>query len=395
MQRMSTIDLMGLFYMVSPFFQGSLKKIGIVPLVIKRKEYKTALDPLTNAKFSNEARENYSSLAESVRSFLLGIISEERNIEQKNLANLLSAASYESLGAKERNLIDQVGSWDDVKKAISDHDQKKIVNIDRLKLKNPRSNARSPQVAVVDFSETINNASAKGFKEAINQCIKDPKVGAIVLNLDSGGGGAVASETMRHYIVKAKERGKYVIASMSNACASGGYMVACEANRILALPTTITGSIGVVAGLFRFYPLLQKIGVSTDRIKADDALPPVYSFFLEEDSKEHQIVMRNIEKEIDVSYEYFVSLVAKSRNKTFEEAEKIAKGKVFSGLQAKEIGLVDEIGTLQDAIMQARNHIALKQNVPISSVPVLSPSFGFRKIIKRFKRFSGCKASLS
>jgi protease IV len=185
-------------------------------------------------------------------------------------------------------------------------------------------------------------------------------VRAILFRIDSPGGSAVASESIWREVVFARERGKPVIVSMGNVAGSGGYYVAAAADKIVAEPTTLTGSIGVLAGKLVVSDLLKKVGVSTDSVQvgANAAMfSPTTNF--------SQFAHDRLEAFLDETYKGFKDHVATGRHMTQEEVEAVAKGRVWSGEDAKAHGLVDELGGYAVALRLAKQAANLPPEAPV------------------------------
>ena len=206
---------------------------------------------------------------------------------------------------------------------------------------------------------------------AIAAAVADESVDAIVFRVDSPGGSPVASDTIWRETIRAKEAGKPVIVSMGNVAASGGYYVAAGATKIVAQPGTITGSIGVFAGKPNLRKLWNKVGVTWDSVSTSDnarAYSQVHGY----DEKGWAALQASL----DQIYVDFKGRVAEGRGMTPEQVEEIAKGRVWSGVRAKEIGLVDELGGMADAIRIAKVEAGLDAEADVN-VTVFPPSRGW------------------
>jgi len=210
------------------------------------------------------------------------------------------------------------------------------------------------KVAIVDVHGVIQNSS-----EVIRQLrkyAKDSSIPAVVVHINSPGGGAAPSQEIYEEIKKLREKGKKVVASMGTVGASGGYYVACAADTIVANPATLTGSIGVIFQFPVAEELFKKIGVKFEVIKRGE-IKDVGSIARSMTQRERE----SIQSVVDDTYEQFVEVVAESRGMKKEEVLKIADGSIFTGRQAKELGLVDELGNLQDAIKIAGEMVGIKE----------------------------------
>ncbi len=206
-----------------------------------------------------------------------------------------------------------------------------------------------------------NVMAAAEMTRAFRAAVRDASVRAILFRVDSPGGSAVASETIWREVVFARERGKPVIVSMGNVAGSGGYYVAAAADKIVAEPATLTGSIGVLAGKLVVADLLKKIGVSTDsaQIGANAAM---FSPTAEFSARAHA----RLEAFLDEIYKGFKDHVATGRHMTQEEVEAAAKGRVWSGEDAKAHGLVDELGGYEAALRLAKEAAKIPPEAPVT-----------------------------
>ncbi len=210
------------------------------------------------------------------------------------------------------------------------------------------------KVAIVDVHGVIVNSS-----EVIRQLRKyaqDSSIPAVVVHIDSPGGAAASSQEIFEEINKIKEKGKKVVASMGTVGASGGYYVACAADTIVANPATITGSIGVIFQFPVAEELFKKIGLKYEVIKKGD-IKDVGTWTRSMTERER----KSLQTVVDDTYEQFIEAVAKSREMEKEKVIKLADGSIFTGRQAKELGLVDELGNLQDAIKIAGEMVGIKE----------------------------------
>lgn len=213
------------------------------------------------------------------------------------------------------------------------------------------------RIGVVSIKGIISDS--KPVVELIKKYRKDDRVKAIILRIDSPGGGTAASQEIYREIQRTVSK-KKVVASMGNVAASGGYYVALAANKIVANPATLTGSIGVILDLPNFKELLKKIGVSRETIKSGpykDIGSPVREMTPEE--------RRLLEEVINNVYQQFVEVVVKGRRLSREQVEKIADGRIFTGEQAKALGLIDELGSFEDAIDLTKRMVGLSGEVKL------------------------------
>lgn len=200
-----------------------------------------------------------------------------------------------------------------------------------------------PKVAIVDVFGEI--SSSEDVVAQLRKWRKDSSVKAIVVHINSPGGGVAPSQEIYSEILKTREKGKPVVASMGSVAASGGYYIACGADKIVSNPGTLTGSIGVILSFPTAKPLLEKIGLSWETVKSGD-LKDVGSFTRPMTPEEE----RMLTSVIDDTYRQFVKAIADGRNKSEEEIFPLADGSIFTGRQAYNLGLVDTLGSFEDAI---------------------------------------------
>jgi protease-4 len=234
-------------------------------------------------------------------------------------------------------------------------------------------NTQSPEnvIGVIKIEGTIMGGSgsigifgsqpgADSIIKQLREAEKDDNVEAVVLRINSPGGAAAASREIRDQVVKLGRSGKKVVASMGDVAASGGYMVACAADKILANPSTTTGSIGVIMQLQNTEELYDKLGIRTITIKSGphkDMGSPDRPL-----TEEEREILQSM---IDDMYDQFVSVVAEGRNMTKEEVRQVADGRVFTGRQALELGLVDQLGDFYDAVEVAKEMAGIDGEVTL------------------------------
>ncbi|MCB0722103.1 MAG: signal peptide peptidase SppA [Ignavibacteriae bacterium] len=216
----------------------------------------------------------------------------------------------------------------------------------------------SERIAVVDLDFTI--ISSESIVRQFKKYAKDDRVKAIILRINSPGGGVAASQEMYEIIRRTRDGGKPVIVSMGSIAASGGYYSACGSSYIFANPGTLTGSIGVIINLMSFKELAEKIGIKETTIKSGelkDAGNP-FKVLTEKDSLYFQDIINN-------SFQQFFDVVATERHIDRERLKEIANGRVFTGSQALELGLVDKLGTFDDAVKYAADLVGIEGDPPL------------------------------
>ncbi len=361
------------------FFKDFQDKSGIRMEVIRHGKYKSAVEPFLDNKMSDANREQITALLNSIWATVSADISKSRNIplpKLNEIANGLLARTPEM--AKQQHLVDIV-AYEDVyhdalRKALKvdkDEDYNKISISDYTQnhVTTALANTATDQIAIIyaqgeigSGEGDVNTIGEGSMRRSLQEARKNDDVKAIVLRIDSPGGSALTSDLIWREIEITKKV-KPVVVSMGNYAASGGYYIACNANKIFAENNTITGSIGVFGMLPNFSPLANKLGINSEQVKTHENAAN-YSPFLPVDEKFKAFTLEGVEK----IYNTFVTHVAEGRKMTFAQVDSIAQGRVWSGTEALKIGLVDKIGGLNDAIAEAARIAKVKkystQNYP-------------------------------
>ncbi|OFW82856.1 MAG: hypothetical protein A2018_00455 [Alphaproteobacteria bacterium GWF2_58_20] len=361
------------------FARDALSKLGISFDMRTRKDYKTAADMLTKSAMTPANRDMLESLVQDISATVLEDIVAARHIPLEKLETLVAKAPLTAEDALETHLIDGIAHSetvfeDTLSRAGSDADSMDL--FDYLASHAPNVSGDQKNIALIYATGEIRrgtDGSMAPFSEntlgqaetvaaEIMDATDDENVAAIVLRVDSPGGSAVASETVRGAILRARASNIPVVVSMGNTAASGGYWIAMDANRIIAQNTTLTGSIGVLAGKPVAQELLTKLGVSWEGVSSgENALmwSPARPFTPEEST--------HIDTLVDAIYEQFKTRVAAARGLSPEEVEMVAQGRVWTGRQALGLHLVDGIGGLHEAWLAARETagISRQQDVPL------------------------------
>ncbi len=365
------------------FYRGSLDKLGIVPEFIKIGKYKNAPDQYLRKDMSEEQREVINAILDGYFGNLVNAIAEARGKSPEDVRSIIDGAPYHAKQALEIGLIDGASYrnqvYDDLKNRLGykAEDELRIVSENTYKEVTPESLNlnKGERIAVVYASGTINIGSSQNspvsgsfvgsdtIVKAINTAAKDDTIKAIVLRVDSPGGSALASDLMWNAIEEAKKK-KPVVVSMADVAASGGYYIACNANKIVAHPNTITGSIGVFMGKPNVKGLYDWLGVSNEYVMRGKNA----GIFRETESWTDD-ERKKMESQTNIIYfDDFVPKVAAGRNKSPEEVNSIGQGHVWTGTQAKENGLIDEFGGLDKAISIAKELAQIPADKEINRV---------------------------
>ncbi|WP_338841305.1 signal peptide peptidase SppA [Flavobacterium ginsenosidimutans] len=361
------------------FFKDFQDKSGIHMEVIRHGKYKSAVEPFLENKMSDANREQITALLNSIWATVSADISKSRNIplpKLNEIANGLLARTPEM--AKQQHLVDIIAYedvyHDAIRKALKvdkDEDYNKISILDYTQnnVTTALANTATDQIAIIyaqgeigSGEGDVNTIGEGSMRRSLQEARKNDDVKAIVLRIDSPGGSALTSDLIWREIEITKKV-KPVVVSMGNYAASGGYYIACNANKIFAENNTITGSIGVFGMLPNFSPLANKLGINSEQVKTHENSAN-YSPFLPVDEKFKAFTLEGVEK----IYNTFVTHVAEGRKMTFAQVDSIAQGRVWSGTEALKIGLVDKIGGLNDAIAEAAK-IAKVKNYSTQNYP--------------------------
>lgn len=379
------------------FYKGSLDKLGIEADVIQiGPKYKNAPDQYTKKEMGDGQREVINAILDEYWNRFTGAIAETRNKSPQDVSSLIDGAPYGATQAKSLGLIDdalykeqvydqlrqQLGYQGDAKlRTIRGADYREIPS-DSLGLN------QGERIAVIFASGAINvgrssNSPFGGnmvgsdtIVDAVNKAAADNSIKAIVLRVDSPGGSALASDLMWYAVENAKKK-KPVVVSMSDVAASGGYYIACNANKIVAEPSTITGSIGLFLGKPVVKGLYDWLGISNEYVMRGKNA----GIFRETEHWTDQERAKMVESANNVYYNSFVPKVAQGRNKTDEEVNSLGQGRVWTGTQAKQNGLIDEFGGLETAINVAKQLANLPADKEVRRVVLPEPKPFFETLL--------------
>ena len=346
----------------SQFFRGTLEKLRIEPQVIMYKEYKSAGEQFGSYEMSEANREALEAMLGAISDTFVERVVTSRSVEEESLRALMARGVLSVADVEAAGLVDEVGYRDQVESAlvslagVSDYRATSLAAYSQSL--RPAGRGR---VALVFGEGTIVSEPVSspfpGFNlglfsgprvaNHLRAAIDDTSVEAIVLRVDSPGGSPVGSDLVLREVDRAREAGKPVVVSMADVAASGGYWVSMGADRIIAHPTTITGSIGVVFSKFNLEGFWEWIGAGTDRVKTAENADIMGTSAWDEEDREAVMTW------MDQVYDGFTSGVANYRGLEPAVAEQRARGRVWSGRDALELGLIDGFGGLTEAIQLA------------------------------------------
>ena len=358
------------------FLRGTLDKLKIVPDFYHIAEFKTATNQYTEKKFTPAHREEVESLLTSLYDQYVTEVSAARHMDRAHFADLMQKGPFLPQDAMQNKLVDRLAYWDQVQ----DFFRQKTGEwrpAGFAQYRQGLSDGSGPKIAIIYASgEIVSGASqitpggtvvmgGDSVAAEIREARTDSSIRAIVLRVDSPGGSAVASEVIRREVELARKK-KPVVVSMSDVAASGGYWISMSADKIIADPGTITASIGVLSGKMNISGLYKLLGLSTDYVATSDnatLYSPQQDF-----TPAQQLIVQRMLRDI---YTSFTQGVAQGRGLPIATVDKIAKGRVWSGEQAKGLGLVDDLGGTDRAVTVAKElaHIPVNSSVEIVRLP--------------------------
>ncbi|MBS0522815.1 MAG: signal peptide peptidase SppA [Proteobacteria bacterium] len=398
MQPSGGFQVMGLA-VESSFLRSGLDKLGVKVEGGKRWEYKSAPDTFTETGFTAPARQNLQQLIDSLYGQFIDDVARERKLPPPKLRALIDSAPFEAERALKEKLVDKLGYRADAmnevwKRAGSTRD---LVTIQEYAGDDKRPHSTSGEViALVHATGTITSSTAGGLLDddsvatsddvvdALDSAARTKEVKAIVLRIDSPGGTYPAADAMADAVGRARSAGKPVVVSMGDVAASGGYLAAVRADVIVAQPTTITGSIGV----FGIWPvatkMLDALGVKFERLSTGGNAG-MYSPFQPPTDTQKAVINRSL----DFIYADFTRQVGEARKLDPAKVDAAARGRVFSGVDAKQAGLVDELGGLQLALSIAKAKANIDEAQPIRVRHFPPESDRWQKLADRLMRLVG------
>ena len=347
----------------SPFLRKALDKIGVQPQLLQREEFKGVMNTFTDSSLPEPQRQNLQRLADSWVDQVATGIAASRGIDKREVRLRIDKGPYLAAEALEFGLVDRLGYWDELKAELDRRagEEAEFLDLSAYEKRRDKPEPDGPVIGLVYGLGPVQMTDDQGdsgfgnlvmgadtVAQAIRDAVADEEVEAIVFRVSSPGGSYVASDVIWREVRLAREADKPVIVSMGNIAASGGYFVAAPAERILAQPGTVTGSIGVVSGKMALGGLWEHLGVTWDGVQAGenaDMWSPHRTF--------DDAGWARLESMIDAVYEDFTAKVAEGRDMDRTEVLEAAKGQVWTGEDALARGLVDELGGFARAVAVA------------------------------------------
>lgn len=359
----------------TPFLRRLLDRLAVVPDLDHRREYKSAMYLLTEDRYTAPHREATLAILDSQLVRIVADIAHDRGLTESTVGELIDRAPLLPHEAMEAGLVDALSYRDEVyDRAKGERGQ--LLTVDAYLRRAGRPHRRGPKVALVygvgaiqrgrPRFDPLGRSSSMGADEvarAFREAVADDKVKAILFRVDSPGGSAVASEVIRREVGRARQAGKPVVVSMGDVAGSGGYWISVDADRIVAQPGTITGSIGVVSGKMVTRGAWAKAGIDVDELhlgRNATMFTPDRPFSDTERAR--------LEASLDFIYDEFKARVADGRGLDSDRVEEVAKGRVWTGEEAHRLGLVDELGGLETALVVARELAGIAPETPVRVV---------------------------
>lgn len=365
------IDFRGFSAMI-PFFKDMLDRLGVKMQVIYAGKFKSATEPFRRNDISPENRLQLTEYINDRYDLFVDDIARSRNMESDEIRRIANEFLLRKpQDAVELGLADNIKYRDEVYKIIKDKiglDEKKDLNLVKLKnYFNPKldikdQSAKDKIAVVFAEGEIRDNNKDQGvidgekYAKMIREIRKDKGIKAMVLRVNSPGGSVLASDKIRREVLACKEAGLPVVISMGDLAASGGYYIAADGDSIFAEPNTLTGSIGVFGVLPSFQKMMSsKLGVRFDTVSTGQ-YSSSYTTFFDMSNREFEIVQQMVEQ----TYDDFLTVVSEGRGMSKEAVNEIAQGRVWTGKRAVELGLVDKLGNLEDALGAAADLAGIK-----------------------------------
>jgi len=389
LQPSGDVGLTG-FHLESPFFAGTLEKLGLTPRLDHRYEYKNAMNTFTETGFTDAHREAMSTLMNSFFDSMVSDVAEARELGEEEVRQLIDRGPFLGQEAVDAGLVDALAyrdvAYDEIRRRAGEDAE--LLYLGEYLSRAGRPHDEGTRVALIyGVGMVVRGASeydpvadsvtmgSDTVAAAFRAAVDDEKVKAILFRVDSPGGSYVASDAIWREVVRAREAGKPVIVSMGEVAASGGYFVAMPADKIVAQPGTVTGSIGVLGGKLLTSEMWNKLGVSWDSVQTSDHAD-MWTGLEDYDETEWQ----RFQSWLDRVYEDFTAKVAEGRGMPIEEVKELAKGRIWSGTDALDNGLVDALGGVETALELAREAAGLEPGADVELALFPRPQTPFQAL---------------
>jgi len=393
LQPTGDVNLSGIIY-ESPFISSMLEKLNVTPRFDQRYEFKNAMNLFTDTKMTPAHREAMTQLMDAQFGQMVRGIADARNMTEDEVRGLFDHGPFLTQQAVDAGLVEGLAYRDEVRDDLSN----RVDGTTRFLAWNKyldsagRANSSGTGVALIygvgnimrgesGYNPVLGNMvmGSDTVAQALRDAIDDDDIHAILFRVDCPGGSAVASESVRREIVRARAAGKPVIVSMGNVAASGGYWVSLNADRIIAQPGTITASIGVLAGKFLTTNFWSDLGITWDDVQSS-----AFSSHYSSSYDYTESGWAAFQAWLDKIYVEFTDKVAEGRDLPIERVREIAKGHIWSGEDALDLGLVDELGGFPTALSAVRELLDLDAGAPLELILLPREKTKFEKYMALF-----------
>ncbi|MGE0173477.1 MAG: signal peptide peptidase SppA [Oligoflexales bacterium] len=386
------------------YFKDALDKLGIELTVVKEGQFKSAMEPFVANEPSQPTQEMYKSIESNLRNHLVDAVVTSRKIDEKKVRGWLDRGFFTAEQAKKELLVTDSTPRDlfelDFKKTI---DADSVVEFEKYLDATEDLDERSfasgnSKIALLEAKGTIfmdednsapDSITPDSFNEQLSWAMDEDDVKAVVIRIDSPGGSALASDIIGRQVRKLREK-KPVVVSMGGVAASGGYYIAAPATKIIADPTTITGSIGVISAIPHAAGFTEKWGVHFHTFSGS-ARKDVFNFGAKPNPEDLAILAEQMKD----TYKLFLNVVAEGRKIPLEKVEQLAQGRVYTGIEAKSLGLIDEFGGMADAFQEAKTLAGLDPNKLYTIAHYEESHLSFMECLKSSADLRGCLEILS
>ncbi len=394
LQPSGDVGLTGLHYEV-PFLAGTFELLGLEPQIEGRHEYKNAMNTYTEREFTEWHEEALSELAEEQFGQMVSAISASRDLEETKVRALFDGGPYFGQEAVAAGLVDRLAYRDEVYDRLEEELGERVVfrELDSYGSGLGGLPGRTTVALIYGVGGIVRGKGgydpfadttylgADTVAEAFRDAVEDDAVDAILFRVNSPGGSYVASDTIWRETVRARDAGKPVVVSIGDVGGSGGYFIAMNADQIIAQPGTITGSIGVYGGKMVVRDMLAKAGFSSDSVATSENAE-MWSSMSEFDERGWQ----RMRASLDRIYADFVGKVAAGRELDPDHVDRVARGRIWSGERALELGLVDALGGFPEAYAAVRDELGLDEDAKLQLRQFPHPKSSWEMLFEQFSR---------
>lgn len=359
------------FSVESPFLRGVMEELRIQPQFGARYEYKSAIEIFTEDGFTEPSRQSLQALLTAFSGQFVEAVAADRRIDPERVRALMDKAPLLADEALNEKLVDRLAYWDEAERALKVEEDDLMDARDYLDLAG-RPHDKGTKIALIYGVGTVQSRqddagplgghalAADRVGKALREAAEDAEVKAILLRIDSPGGSYVASDTLWRAVHHARSKGKPVVVSMGAVAASGGYFIAMAGDRVIANPGTITGSIGVFGGKLVLKEFWEKLGINWDQVSvgANAGMWSANQPFSE-------ATWARLQLQLDRVYADFTGKAAEARGLDAPAIDAVARGRIWSGADAKRVGLVDETGGFATALKAVREVAGVAADAPL------------------------------